>query len=95
MALLKSLNFESVYPVSSVIGRELGGYTQNVSTIPTYTQNSGDGERLTIDERFYQTMDRIYERLSIPLNSYVNYLGKGGIKEVIERHNKLSKRGNL
>ena len=91
---LRSLNFNAVYPVSSVPGRSSGG-SISPGALPSGTADATMG--LGADERaaFMKAIERLTKRLDEPLTAHVSMLGKGGIKETEDKYNKIKRRGQL
>lgn len=90
---LKQLNFEAVYPVSSVMGRAAGGYTSETSINKTEQQqpntlNIGKEER-----RLVEAIELLNKRLSVPITAEVAMMGKKGIIEQTEKYNRAKSRG--
>ncbi len=87
---LKDLNFEAIYPLSSPIGRESGGYVQ--SPPPTSTPNVATAANGTL-ETLAEAISVLNDRLSKPIKADVSMTGRNGIIEKTEEYNRAKKRG--
>ena len=87
---LKDLNFEAIYPLSSPIGRESGGYVQ--SPPPTSTPNVATAANGTL-ETLAEAISVLNVRLSKPIKADVSMTGRNGIIEKTEEYNRAKKRG--
>lgn len=89
---LRKLNFEAVYPVSSIVGRASGGFTgeaESARPLPPAV------ERPAGDERLLYAIERLNKILGSPIRAEVSMLGKNGIIEQTEKYNRAKNRGNL
>lgn len=88
---LKDLNFEAVYPLSSPIGREAGGYVQ--SPPPVSTPNVATEAASRDSARLSEAIETLVQRLSRPIKADVSMTGRNGIIEKTEEYNRAKKRG--
>ncbi len=99
---LKSLDFRAIYPVDSVMGRELGGLTQPANFKPTSVQSdipiSSDqltSQLLQVLEQLGYQVERLDNKLDEPSRAYVTLLGDGGILEAMKQYERNRKNGKL
>ena len=92
---LKSLDFRSIYPVDSVVGRELGGFTQPTNVPAPQKQVIDISDNSIVLDKLLQVVEQLERILSNPTRAYVTMLGDGGILEAIKKHERLKKRGTL
>lgn len=90
---LKQLNFEAVYPVSSVMGRAAGGYTSETSINKTEQQQSNTLNIGKEERRLVEAIELLNKRLSVPITAEVAMMGKKGIIEQTEKYNRAKSRG--
>ena len=87
---LETLDFSAIYSPYSVRGREVGGYIGDIpgSTLSPslITDDSGEVKALLL---------QVLSRLSQPLDARVVMLGKNGLLESLEKHNKQKNRGKI
>lgn len=84
---LRSLNFETVYPVGSAVGRASGGFTGNSTTVGSVSVAG-----TTADHRLAAAIEILNKRLASPIKADVSMLGKNGIIEQTERYNRAKSR---
>ena len=88
---LKRLNFDAVYPISSSVGRAVGGYTSPYenrlpsSEVQAFSQHS--------DKKLLDAIELLNKRLSQPIIAEVSMLGHKGIIEQTEKYNRAKERG--
>lgn len=88
---LKDLNFEAVYPLSSPIGRESGGY---VRALPPESIPNVAASTASVDSaRLSEAIETLVRRLSKPIKADVSMTGRNGIIEKTEEYNRAKKRG--
>ncbi len=88
---LKDLNFEAIYPLSSPIGRESGGYVQ--SPPPTSTPNVTTAAASRESTRLSEAIETLVRRLAQPIKADVSMTGRNGIIEKTEEYNRAKNRG--
>lgn len=88
---LKDLNFEAVYPLSSPIGREFGGYVRPLPTesVPNVATSAASRDSARLSE----AIETLVQRLSRPIKADVSMTGRNGIIEKTEEYNRAKKRG--
>ena len=88
---LKDLNFEAVYPLSSPIGRESGGYVRALppESVPNVAASTASGDSARLSE----AIETLVRRLSKPIKADVSMTGRNGIIEKTEEYNRAKKRG--
>ena len=88
---LKDLNFEAVYPLSSPIGRESGGYVRALppESVPNVTASTSSRDSARLSE----AIETLVRRLSKPIKADVSMTGRNGIIEKTEEYNRAKKRG--
>ena len=98
---LSNFNFEAVYRQPTIVpgyakGGSVGGSTPRVATAPPA------GGVLQLDPNTNGMLTEILKEVRIlnknsqnPIPAVVSILGKGGLEQAMERHNRLKKRGEL
>ncbi len=84
---LRSLNFETIYPAGSAVGRASGGFTGNSTTAGSVSVAG-----TTADRRLAAAIEILNKRLASPIKADVSMLGKNGIIEQTERYNRAKSR---
>lgn len=84
---LRSLNFETIYPAGSAVGRASGGFTGNSTTVGSVSVAG-----TTADRRLAAAIEILNKRLASPIKADVSMLGKNGIIEQTERYNRAKSR---
>lgn len=87
---LKDLNFEAVYPVSSSLGRESGGYSR---TPPDSFSDMAATTASRDSARLAEAIETLNRRLSKPIKADVSMTGRNGIIEKTEEYNRAKSRG--
>lgn len=90
---LRSVNFEAIYPPSSIAARASGGFVGEPASVPGSFVASGRNER--DDSRLVAALEALERRLGSPINAQVSMLGPKGIVEQTEKYNKYKQRGRL
>lgn len=88
---LKDLNFEAVYPLSSPIGKESGGYVRALppESVPNVAASTASRDSARLSE----AIETLVRRLSKPIKADVSMTGRNGIIEKTEEYNRAKKRG--
>lgn len=88
---LRNLNFEAVYPISS-IGKMGGGYTSAESSANYIDKEGNQNEMLP---HVIVLLEKLEKRLATPLKASVSMLGRDGIIEQTEKYNEYKRRGQV
>ncbi len=91
---LRSLNFNAVYPATTMPGRVSGGFIDEGNSRIVTTSSDGHEDTAT-DAALTKAIEKLTKKLDEPITARVSMLGKGGIKETEDKYNKLKRRGQL
>ena len=89
---LRNLNFESVYPAISTVGRATGGF----SVMADGGNSSMTGIVPAVSNaHLEELLDRLLIRLEEPIHTYITMLGKHGLIEMMQKYESYKKKGTL